>query len=214
MFNRILIAVSLVLLVVAASTCHRLSNLTTQLAEQSSVIAAVTDSVHYYQDHYGREVAAKKVIQASLTTVEANYAILSKNQKVLVQDVKHLPQSQQKKLVAATSIQQVTSIINMVNVDTVADNKQSWTLRSDTLNYHISVHGDTLHLDMLTIPNRILVTHYRDAKDVLHVTATNTNPMVKTLDIDALIPPAPKPSKLPKVILFVAGVAVGILMTR
>lgn len=214
MRNYFLCFVALVLGGLCLFLWARLDTTTTQLAQEHSLSVAIADSVHYFRDHFDRVVAEKSVIEASLALVRARAQALTPHQAALHQDVIHLPKSVQKRLVSATSIKQVVTIIAHASVDSVADSKQMWALRSDTLNYNIHVSGDTLVVDTLRIPNRVVVTHYRDRDDALHVTATNTNPMFKTLDVDAIVPPQPKPSKLPKIVLFIAGVGLGYWLTK
>jgi hypothetical protein len=200
MFNRILFISFIALLLVAIGQGYVISNKSVTIREKESIALARTDSVHYYHDRLGREVAEKRAIQASLKSVEASYELLSNNQKLLTRDIQLLPAKERKNLVTGTSLVQKVTVHVVDSVVVPSTFKLSWRRSSDTLNYSIHVADSTLTIDTLNLPNRIFLAHYRDAQKQLHIKATNSNPMFKTQDIDTIVPEEKKPSLFKRII--------------
>ncbi|MBF9237449.1 hypothetical protein I2I05_08565 [Hymenobacter sp. BT683] len=213
MFNRSLFFALVAAVALVLVQCSRLSTLQSQHAQTTSALLAAQDTARHYQDQYGRSVVEKRGIEADMKTLNNAFNILSKNQQALVQDLKSLPKAESKRLASATSIVQHVAVVRHVNIDSAALSRHDWSLASDSLRYRIRARGDTLYIDSLTIPNRLLVTHYRDQKDVLHITARNTNPLIHNQDVDAVIPPAKK-RKWRTVWTLLAGAIVGVLASR
>ncbi|KUG07424.1 hypothetical protein [Solirubrum puertoriconensis] len=208
---KVLLIAVVALLVV---TCHRAKELQSEVTRNERLTAALQDTLHTYRDKLGREVVEKKALEATLWEVGNNYRLLSGNQKALVQDVKALPRKERKRLLTASSIEQTTKVIEHVSVQPGASETHTWAYASDTLSYRIRTQGDTLRIDSLNIPNRLLVTHHRESDGSIRITARNTNPMVQNADVDALIPPEKKPWKGWKWITLGIGIVIGAAATR
>lgn len=190
MFNRILfLSLLALLLIIGAQTCV-INRKSSQISEKESIAGAITDSVRYYQDRLGREVAEKRGIQANLKATEASYKLLTATQQLLVRDIQTMPRKEQKKLMAGTSVQQQVVVHVVDSVLVRSPYRLAWRKASDTLNYAIHVRDSTLTIDTLSMPNRLFLAHYLGPDKALHVRVTNSNPAFKTNDIDALVPPA------------------------
>lgn len=186
------------------------TKLSDALLERESFLSALQDTARTYKDELGREVLAKKAIQANLATLTSNYKLLSGNQKKLADNIKLLPKQTQKSLVAATELKQEARIDKLVSVDST----HHWQSHTDTLSYSIRATGDTLTIDSLAIPNQLFLTQQKAKNGAILVTATNSNPLIKNKGIDSIIIPVKKPSPLVKILLFIAGVAGGIIVSR
>lgn len=214
MFNRVLFWVALILLVLNLAQCAHQSTQQRKIQQSQSLLTVLKDSLHHSRDSYGRHQVSKTALEVPIQTLEANHAVLNANQRSLVQDVRHLPRATRRKLTTATSIKQAASVADVVNVAPKQGKQHVWQHSSDTLNYSIRVAGDTLTIDSLSIPNRqLLYTHY-DSRDRLHITVVDTNPLVKTLEVDHVVPPGKKPSVVGKVLLVLGGVAAGYFISR
>ena len=191
MFNKYLLLFTALLLLLLGVETSIIRRKSARIDAQQSIALAVTDSLRLTHDRLGREVAEKRGIQASLKAVEANYRLLTANQQLLVRDIQLLPRSERRKLVAASEVrQQVTvHVVDSVRVPSRSF-RLAWRRHSDTLAYRIHVQDSTLTIDTLSLPNRIFLAHYIGKDKALHVTATNSNPMFRTSDVDAIIPPA------------------------
>ena len=190
MFNRILfLSLLALLLIIGVQTCV-ISRKSTLVSGKESIAGAITDSVRYYQDRLGREVAEKRGIQASLKAAETDYKLLTFKKQLLVRDIQALPRQERKKLVAGTSVQQQVTVHVADSVLVPSPFRLAWRKATDTLNYHIYVRDSTLTIDTLSMPNRLFLAHYVGSDKALHIRVTNSNPAFKTNDIDALVPPA------------------------
>lgn len=213
-FNRDLLLFFFAVLVLFMAQKCGYDNREAETAQEASVLAVVADSTHYYKDKLNREVASKRVMEANLAVVEQKYRLLSANQQALVQDVKQLPKQVQKKLVTASSVKQVLNVVLRDTSGVVGIHGTTWVHQSDLLAYSITTRADTLQVDSIKVKNRIQLNHYFDEKNVLHVTATNDNPLFRTLDIDAIIPPQKQKTGFRKTLtLICGGVVTGLLLS-
>lgn len=173
----------------------------------AALLAAIQDSVHYYRDQTGRVVAEKRAIEADFAQVKAHAAALSGNQRALLHDIASLPRTERKHTTSATSIQQVATMRVRDSLAVASPQGRTWSHESDTLRYRISTRDSLLTIEELTIPNRLSVITYRDKQQELHVQVTNTNPIYRTQDIDAIIPRKPKKKQILVKILALLGAA-------
>lgn len=187
----------------------------TNLQARTQVLAAVQDTLHHYEDKYGRVVAEKRVIAADLSTIRAEYGALSESQRRLLQEIDDLPRKQHKAVVSATQVQQTATIHLVDSVLVPGQAHLAWKRQSDTLNYDIRVQDSVLTIHNLQIANRLTLATYRDNKKALHVRVTNSNPMFRTSDVDQVVLEKPKKeSKLVKILVFVGGVIAGSLLSH
>jgi hypothetical protein len=206
-----LLLIAVILLGIGATILYsRNTELSNQLGQEHSFLAAIQDSVTHYKDKAGREVIAKQVIQANLSELTSNYKLLSANQKKLTDNIKLLPKAEQKNLVSATEVKQVIKIEHVTNIDST----HRWHSHTDTLSYSIRATGDTLSIDSLSVPNQLFLTQHRAKNGAITVTARNSNPLIKNADIDSIIIPTKKPSLLLNILLIVAGIATGVAITH
>lgn len=199
---------SILLILLAAATLLlslRNSFLTRQLTQQTSFLTAAQGSTRFYQNKLGQETAAKQAMETEVEVLTENYRLLSANQKRLADNIQALPKKESKKLVTAIQVEQQVVIRELVHVDT----SRVWQQQSDTLTYCIRTTGDTLRIDSLLLPNHLLLTQFKAKDGSIQVTATNSNPLLRTKELDSIVIPGSKPSKLVKVLLLVGGVVLG-----
>ena len=214
MTNRAIgILLLLVLLLATASFIfyNRGTRLAAELSQEHSFLAAIQDTARTYKDALGRVVIEKQAAQTQVATLTQNYKLLSRNQKLLATNIISLPSQERKQLVAATEVKQEARIVRIIQVDSL----HHWQSHTDTLSYSIRALGDTLSIDSLSIPNQLFLEQHRGKNGAVTVTARNSNPLIQNRDIDSILIPADKkPSPIGKLLLFLAGVAGGILLTR
>lgn len=218
MINKVIFLLLIIISLLSAgsySLYTQNTKLSSQVELSHSFLAAVQDSARTFKDKLGREVLEKQVMQTNLQTLTSNYQLLAANQRKLADNIKLLPRQQQKQLVNATELKQEARVSKLVSVDTTHSvGTHHWQSHTDTLSYSIRATGDTLRIDSLAIPNQLFLAQHRDSKGTVTVTATNSNPLLKNKQIDSITIPEEKPSPLLKVLLFIAGVAGGIVISH
>jgi hypothetical protein len=129
--------------------CNNSKYLEKQIESNADMLEALTDSVKYSTDKYNREVASKKVIEATVKDLEKANAILTDNQRNLIKEVKTV-----KNLKTGIQIQE------RITIDTLTINNDKTVLIEETkkgtivkiINSNDSVQ--TVEMDAIFIPTK------------------------------------------------------------
>jgi hypothetical protein len=197
------VGVALLLFLIYFVTAEfRLNRYREQVAEQNSLIQAVSGKVTYYKNSLNEEVATKVTMQASLKTLQSQNSILSENQRELVERIKN-----NKKIIAA-GLAQINFKIDRIESEasTVTDTTVTFNVSTDSISYDLMVEGvkpigvNPKHvLTSLRATNKMeVVFDWGDKKDGYPVkfSVANSNPLFKVGNIDSYVIPEIKKEEL------------------
>ncbi|RNI30955.1 hypothetical protein EFA69_06595 [Rufibacter immobilis] len=207
--NKYLLYVILFFIGLSAYQCVRNEDLTKDLDSKSNLIEVLSDSVTYTRNELKQEVASKKAISATVKDLEKSVALLTDNQRKLLQEAK----TAGKEVVTVTQVKEVVTVREQPVLlrDSLTGN---YSHRDQYLSYTISVEQDSVRLDSLSLYNDKSVVIREEPEKGVRVSVTNTNPYFKTADVDALYIPENRKksfldSKGVKVGLFILGLGTG-----
>lgn len=177
-----------------------------------SNLKAVNDSVSYYKNRYGQEVALKTNIIAQSTN-ELKEAL--KENKQLKEAVKRF-----KKLDVVAEVQTVTQIKEVIipKTDTIHDTFfPEFAKETEHFSIHAKSTQEGLELINLQIPNKqsVVVGSYKPSffgKSQMSTIVTNSNPYIKVNDIQTYQVKVPKKWYEKPFITIPLGVAAGLLI--
>jgi hypothetical protein len=190
--NKYLIAIIIILSAVFLHQCSRTQAFKTDLATKKELIDVLSDSVRYSTNKLGEITAEKRILRATVKDLEHQRDNLSRNQLKLLKEIKTANKSGDVK--AGIQIQERVVFKNVQ------------VIKNDTI-----VLVDSLNLDN---EKTIILS---DVKRGTIVTIKNSNPNFQTVNVDGLLIPDKKRwynSRLFKSIIFGAGVATGVYITR
>ena len=124
MSNKVYVGIIISLLVFGMFQCQKATHYAQRSATQESTLEALSDTLAYTQDKYGREVASKRVIVAEAEDLKkANDRLLSENQRLLKKAVTE----SKPRVITATQIREKV----VVRVDTVYQPGDSISLENE-----------------------------------------------------------------------------------
>lgn len=185
---------------------HKLNTTNDKLYEQYNLTEALQDDIRYTTNKLNEEVATKKTLQAGIENLYKQNLNLSENQKELmdrINDVKNKNEIISAALVN-TQIKLDSALFNNVDVD-VNENDTSinFTEINDTIQFEVKIGKavpaiastkPTITFDKLLIPNKQYIEFTWDndkeyKQKPVSFSITNSNPMIKTIDVDSYIIP-------------------------
>lgn len=210
----------IILLIMHKCQVVETEKLSKKVQENYNLLRVSNDSLRVYKDKNGQLVYEKNSLQNNFKTLNANYNILSENQKALVNEVKKT-----KNLIAAVRTEMIVKLdsINNTNVEIINDSTGvAFKDSSEFIKYDIEVTGvkpiePKLLIKELELPNHQIVTHEFAKDGGVKVSVKNSNPYFKVTDVDGYIIPkitqeTVKPNKLKKIwsdVKKIGGGAVG-----
>lgn len=170
--------VILLLVAINIHTCRRLDRVEDTRDNTAQVLS---DSIRYYKNAHGQEVAAKKALQGDKTTLE----ILLSNQIDSTQQLRKLVDS-------FRDIDAGGNIVTVTKIDTVFVpflEEKIFQLSSEKYSIAGEVQDDGVLINSLVIPNTMSFAIGRKKtgwfSSEYRVEVVNSNPLIQTTGIDA-----------------------------
>ena len=189
MKNKVLIIIFFFLISIIIFLFNRTNNLQDDIRQNENLIEVLNDSVRYHQDKFNREVASKKALVTTVKELQKDKVVLTDNQNKLLKEVK-----QHKKLKVAVQVKEKVVIRDVP----------------------IVVNDTVMVVDSIDIENEKSIV-LKEVKGGTEVYITNSNPLFKTVNVDALYVPTKKKwynRKGFKMVIFGVGVATGVYIGK
>ena len=184
---------------------NRFKDVSTQLEQQTIIAQALQEDVKYTKNKLDQEVASKTAIQGKLEDVLNSNIKLTQNQRELLGEVKRLQEDNT--LISAALVETVTKLDSLRNtlkpeVDTV-ENSIKFPILTDSISFNafignvkpaIKLQDQTFLMTDLKIQNKQLIEFHWESKTKykqkpVTFSITNTNSMMKTIDVDSYVIP-------------------------
>jgi len=202
--NNLLSTIIILLILGLGSTVYfqhnKIKRITLEHQNEIKLKNALNDSVNYYINELGEEVAEKLTLQASVKTLEDLKDKLTASEKELIARVK--AKNKENSVITAALIEAKAEIDSLRGTGTVVVNADSSKITfSDTtefLTYDIEIGkvkrssplvDPTIMFKSLTLPNKQFVEfHWKDEKKEgypIQFSVSNSSPYYKTYDINS-----------------------------
>jgi len=184
----------------------KLNNVNAELTEQITLNEALQAEMSITKNELNEVVASKQTLQANLDVMWNRFNSLNSNQKELLQRIKGMEKDNH--IISAALIRSEAKIDSILYADVKVDvNEKDSTITfkeiNDSIRFDITINKalrasplvkPTIMFNNLEIPNEQFIKFYWD-KNAKHsdppvkFSLSNSNPMMKTLDLDSYVIP-------------------------